>query len=151
LRYNRQVMARTFVILAVFVVTSAAGSLLSASPSAPPARFEPCTIVDGETKSCAGFTTGEVVFSEESETKPHIKNPILHRCQCSRGLIRKCQSVPFDGWTVRQNVVDGKYYECKVEMGVVGECKKKPYTGEADLVICVASTCAPPFPKSGAK
>jgi hypothetical protein len=144
-------MSRASVILGAFVVTCGTWSSSQATPAPPPARFEPCSIVDGETKSCSGFTTGEVIFSEESETKPHIKNPVLHRCQCSRGLIRKCQSVPFDGWTVRQNQIDGKYYECKVEMGVVGECKKKPFTGEANLVVCVASSCAPPFPKSGAK
>jgi hypothetical protein len=130
-----------------FVVATAVAAGLFAAAGSPPARFEPCTIVNGETKSCNGFTTGEVVFSDPSETKPQIKSPILHRCQCTRGLIRKCQSVPFDGWTVRQSVLDGKYYECKIEQGVVGECKKKPFTGDADLVICVASTCAPPFPQ----
>lgn len=130
-----------------FAVATIVAALLFAATGVQPARFEPCTIVNGETKSCSGFTTGEVVFSDPSETKPQIKNPILHRCQCARGLIRKCQSVPFDGWTVRQSVLDGKYYECKVEQGVVGECKRKPYTGDADLIICVASNCAPPFPQ----
>ena len=139
-------MRRALALTGLLATTAVAVTLLAA-PTAPPARFEPCTIVNGENKSCTGFTTGEVIFSDPSETKPQIKNPILHRCQCSRGLIRKCQSVPFDGWTVRQSVIDGKYYECKIELGVVSECKKKPFTGQADLLVCIASNCAPPFPK----
>lgn len=133
-----------------FMVATGATVLLFAA-SSPPARFEPCSIVNGEVKTCSGFTTAEVVFSDPSETKPSIVSPPLRRCQCTRGLVRKCQSVPFDGWTVRQSTVDGKYYECKVEVGVVGDCKKKPYTGDADLVICVASHCAPPFPQAAEK
>jgi len=129
-----------------FAAATAMAVPLFAAPGAPPARFEHCTIVNGETKSCAGFTDGEVIFSNAHDSKPQAKNPMLHRCQCARGLIRKCQSVPFDGWTVRQNPTDDKYYECKAEAGVVGECKKKPYSGEADLVICVAANCSPPFP-----
>ena len=136
-------------VVVLLVATGTTGLLLAAAPT--PARFEQCSIVNGEVKTCAGFTTGEVIFSEQSDTKLSIQNPPLRRCQCSRGLIRKCQSVLFDGWTVRQSTLDGKYYECKVEAGVVGDCKKKPFTGEVALVICVAGCCAPPFPQQQEK
>jgi hypothetical protein len=135
-------MRRAMACFGFIVATGTATLLLAATP----ARFEPCTIVNGEVKTCSGFTTGEVIFTDQSETKPSNQSPPLRRCQCTRGLVRKCQPVAYDGWTVRQSTVDGKYYECKVEAGVVGDCKKKPYTGDADLVICVASNCSPPFP-----
>lgn len=141
-------MRRAMACFGFLVATSATTLLLAAPTTATttPGRFETCSIVNGEVKACEGFTTGEVIFSDPGETKPSIPNPPLRRCQCKRGLVRKCQSVLFDGWTVIQSPVDSKYYECKIEAGAVVECKKKPYTGDAALVICVASSCAPPFP-----
>jgi hypothetical protein len=140
-------MAARTAILAVAIVAPAS----LAAPASPPARIEPCTIANGDVKECSGLTSGEVVSIDPSDAGPQEKTAMLHRCQCVRGLVRKCRSDPFNGWKVHQSVVDGKYRECKVVNGVLGDCKKQLYSGQADLVVCVSSQCAPPFAPSAGK
>ena len=133
------------------MAAAALAVLPSAAPASAPARYEPCTIVNGETKLCSGLTRGEVISIDPRDAGPDEKTALLHRCDCVRGLVRKCRSDPYNGWKVHQSVIDGKYRECQVTNGVLGKCKPQLYSGQADLVVCVAANCAAPFARPAEK
>jgi hypothetical protein len=118
---------------------------LGVAVARPRAHFRECTIVKGRMDKCGRAVTGQVVSDLRSVARP--EDPaLLRRCQATGGLIGKCRE-PFDGTTVVFRRADDGYHECRVASGVVAECVPLPYTGQARVVCCDASSCDGPFSK----